>query len=148
MDDEARIIASDLMALHRDGVIGGADDPEALFYGVLIHLFDTRYAGKVSPVSERQNQPAITNKWAGPVSKTFAGCPVITPTLSSLEELEPLLRKLAAQPGSIILVAFETFHDCNDCRVSYAWLSAAERKVVRKALERARKRRSRSAVAA
>lgn len=62
MDDEARMIASDLVALHRDGVIGGADDPEALFYAVLIHLFEARYAGKVSPGSEAPG-PAITSKW-------------------------------------------------------------------------------------
>lgn len=80
------------------------------------------------------------------VSKTIAGCQVIPPTLPSLEELEPLLQKLAAQPGSIVLVAFESFQDRNDCRVSYAWLSAAERKVLRMALERARKRRLRAAV--
>ena len=71
---------------------------------------------------------------------------MIPPTLPSLEELEPFLKKLAAQPGSIVLVAFESFKDRNDCRVSYAWLSAAERKVLRKALERARKRRLRAAV--
>lgn len=71
---------------------------------------------------------------------------MIPPTLPSLEELEPLLQKLALQPGSIVLVAFESFQDRNDCRVSYAWLSAAERRVLRTALERERKRRLRAAV--
>jgi hypothetical protein len=65
MDDEARIIARDLVALHQDGVIGGADDPEALFYAVLIHLFDARYAGKMSAACEAPG-PAFTNKWAVP----------------------------------------------------------------------------------
>ena len=80
------------------------------------------------------------------VSKTIAGCQVIAPTLPGLEELEPLLQKLAPYPGSIVLVTFESFQDRNDCRVSYAWLSAAERKVLRNALERARERRLRAAV--
>ena len=57
MDDEARIIASDLMALHRDGVIGGADDPEALFYAVLIHLFDSTLRRQGEP-SVRAPKPA------------------------------------------------------------------------------------------
>jgi hypothetical protein len=48
-------IALDLVALWREGVIGSADDPEAFFYAVLLHLFDGQYAGK-APAAE-ENSP-------------------------------------------------------------------------------------------
>ena len=32
-------IAGELVKLHRSGVIKGADDPEAVFYANLVHLF-------------------------------------------------------------------------------------------------------------
>jgi hypothetical protein len=63
--EQARTIALELVGLHRDGAISGADDPEARFYAVLIHLFEARYAGKVSPEVHAPD-PAVANKWAGP----------------------------------------------------------------------------------
>ena len=61
MDDQAKAIALELVALYRDEVIAGADDPEATFTLYYIRLFEARYAGKVSPGSEAPG-PAITSK--------------------------------------------------------------------------------------
>ena len=60
---------------------------------------------------------------------------MITPKLPGLENLAPELEKLEIYPQSIVLIAIE------DCRVSWGWFSAAERRALRAALERARKRR-------
>jgi hypothetical protein len=49
LDERARLIALDLVALYRDGAIRAADDPEARFYATVMVLFDGRYAGKASP---------------------------------------------------------------------------------------------------
>ena len=38
-DPEARRVAGELVKLHRDGAIKGADDPEAAFYAQVIHTF-------------------------------------------------------------------------------------------------------------
>jgi hypothetical protein len=65
MAEQARTIALELVGLHRDGAISGADDPEARFYAVLIHLFEARYAGKVSMEAQAPD-PAVENKWVGP----------------------------------------------------------------------------------
>ena len=48
MDEYARVIAGDLVALYRDGAIRAADDPEARFYATLMVFFEARYAGRVS----------------------------------------------------------------------------------------------------
>jgi hypothetical protein len=46
MDEYARVIAGDLVALYRDGAIRAADDPEARFYAALMVFFQARYAGR------------------------------------------------------------------------------------------------------
>ena len=61
------------------------------------------------------------------------------PKLPTQEDLATELGKLEAFPSSIVLIAIESFR--NDCRVTWGWFSAAERKTLRAALERARKRR-------
>ena len=66
---------------------------------------------------------------------------MIPPRLPTLEELGALLEKLSTHPGSIMVICCESFRTRNDCRVTAAWLSESERKVVRSALERVRKRR-------
>jgi hypothetical protein len=45
-DPEARRIAGELVKLHRDGAIKGADDPEAHFFASLLHTFGATYNGK------------------------------------------------------------------------------------------------------
>ena len=49
VDDEAeaRRIAAELVKLHGDGAIGGAEDPEARFYAILVHAFGATYNGKI-----------------------------------------------------------------------------------------------------
>jgi hypothetical protein len=48
IDERARLIALDLVALYHDGAIRAADDPEARFYATVMVLFDGRYAGKAA----------------------------------------------------------------------------------------------------
>ena len=48
-DDEARRVASELVKLHRDGAIAGADDSEAIFYANLLHSFGATYRGRNEP---------------------------------------------------------------------------------------------------
>ena len=40
---EARRVAGELVKVHRDGVIRGADDSEAIFYARLLRIFDATY---------------------------------------------------------------------------------------------------------
>ena len=61
---------------------------------------------------------------------------MIAPKLPALEDLATELETLEIYPNSIVLIAIE------DCRVTWGWFSAAERKALRAALERARKRRA------
>lgn len=70
---------------------------------------------------------------------------MIPPTFPSNAELGPALEKLEAYPGSVILLAVEPAEArCNFCRVTWAWLSKDERRTLKIALERARKRRETS----
>ena len=45
---EAQRIAGELIKLHRDGAISGADDPEARFWAKLIHNFGATYTGRIA----------------------------------------------------------------------------------------------------
>ena len=67
---------------------------------------------------------------------------MIAPKLPALEDLAPELEKLEIYPNSILLIAIEASPSSADCRVTWGWFSAAERKALRAALERARKRRA------
>jgi hypothetical protein len=61
---------------------------------------------------------------------------MIPPTFPSTEQLQPELEKLEAHPGSIVLLAIEPAEaHSNFCRVTVAWLSADERKALRRVLE-------------
>ena len=66
---------------------------------------------------------------------------MIPPTWPSAAELQPALDKLEAHPGSLVLLAIEQPEVCNFCRVTFAWLSADERKALRRALEVCRRKR-------
>ena len=46
-EPEARLIAAELVKLHRDGAISGPDDPEARFFADLIHTFGSTYTGRI-----------------------------------------------------------------------------------------------------
>jgi hypothetical protein len=67
IDERARLIALDLVALYHDGAIHAVDDPEARFYATVMAVFDGRYAGKVAsgeplpplPVTQLRPLPAI-----------------------------------------------------------------------------------------
>jgi hypothetical protein len=47
-------IAAELAKLHRDDVISGPDDPEAVFYATLVRDFGASYAVKRSPSADRE----------------------------------------------------------------------------------------------
>ncbi len=68
---------------------------------------------------------------------------MIPPTLAlSRSSFGPALEKLEANPGSVILIAVESAEaHCNFCRVTWAWLSREERKALRAALLKAKKKR-------
>ena len=53
---------------------------------------------------------------------------MIPPKLPTIADLREQLKKLEANPGSIVLIALESFETRNDCRVTTSWLSAEERK--------------------
>jgi hypothetical protein len=55
-------------------------------------------------------------------------------TFPSPRELEPWLRKLLEHPGSVIIMAVEKPLGPEGPRVTYAWLSSAERSALRKGL--------------
>ena len=64
--------------------------------------------------------------------------------LPNVADLQSHLDRLEANPGSVILLAIEMAEPrCNFTRCTCAWLSKAERKALRLALERARKTRAR-----
>lgn len=69
---------------------------------------------------------------------------MIVPTLPPTAELQPHLDRLERNPGSIILLAIEVPEVCNFARVTVGWFDAEERKALRAALERARKKRAQS----
>jgi hypothetical protein len=61
----------------------------------------------------------------------------------AISELQPQLEQLEANPGSVLLLAVEMAESqCNFCRVTWAWLSKQERRTLKSALERARKKRA------
>ena len=67
---------------------------------------------------------------------------MIAPTLPTIEELRLWLEKLEQHECSVVLIAIEKAESCsNFCRVTWAWLSAADRKTL-KGLERARQKRA------
>jgi hypothetical protein len=51
---EAHRIAAELAKLHRDGVISGPDDPQAVFYATLVRDFGGSYMVKRSPSADRE----------------------------------------------------------------------------------------------
>jgi hypothetical protein len=73
---------------------------------------------------------------------------MISPKFPSLEDSAPELRKLKTQPGSIVLIALDSFVDGNACRHTRGWLSSTERKALHVAFERARRRRATAAAEA
>jgi DNA excision repair protein ERCC-4 len=82
------------------------------------------------------------------LAKAIARLPdrsMIPPTFPSAEQLRPVLEKLEAHPGSLVLVAIEQPEVCNFCRVTWSWLSREERKALRRALEVCRRKRQRLA---
>jgi hypothetical protein len=66
---------------------------------------------------------------------------VIEPKIPTVAELKPWLSRLDANPGSVVLIALESFDTRNDCRVTIGWLSKEERQSLKAGLERARRRR-------
>ena len=58
LDERARLIALDLVALYHDGPIRAANDPEARFYATVMVLFDGRYAGKAAREETLQPLPS------------------------------------------------------------------------------------------
>lgn len=67
---------------------------------------------------------------------------MITPKLPNSETLQPLIDQLEKSPGSIVLIAIEPAESiCNFCRVNVGWFSREERKELKAALERARRKR-------
>jgi hypothetical protein len=70
---------------------------------------------------------------------------VIAPDLPNAEQLRPVLEKLEAHPGSLVLVAIEQPEVCNFCRVTWSWLLREERKALKAGLERARQKRRKAA---
>ena len=70
---------------------------------------------------------------------------MIPPRFPDPTELQPLLEKLEAHPGSVVLLAIEQPEVCNFCRVTVAWLRADERKALRRALEACRRKRQKAA---
>ena len=66
---------------------------------------------------------------------------MIPPTLPSVCELQTQLDKLEACPGSVLLIAVELPSNQNFHRVTWAWISAAERKTLKRSLTTARKKR-------
>jgi hypothetical protein len=66
---------------------------------------------------------------------------MIPPRLQSLADLQPLLEKLEAAPGSVVFIVLEGFKSRSDCRVSVAWLSREERESLRRDLLRCREKR-------
>ena len=65
---------------------------------------------------------------------------MIPPILPTVEDLRPQLDRLEANPDSVILLPIEQPEVCNFGRVTWAWLSKAERQTLKAALERARKK--------
>ena len=51
---EAHRIAAELAKLHRDDVISGPDDPQAVFYATLVRAFRASYTVKRSPSADRE----------------------------------------------------------------------------------------------
>ena len=66
---------------------------------------------------------------------------MIAPTLPSADELRPHLARLEATPGSVLLIAVELPGTQNFCRVTCGFFDAGERKALRAALARCRKKR-------
>jgi hypothetical protein len=98
-------------------------------------------AGHSSGHSRSHTRSRRLNFRAGSQARAVATPQVIAPKLPRQEELATELGKLEAFPSSIVLIAIESFPNSTDCRVTWGWFSAAERKMLRAALERARERR-------
>jgi hypothetical protein len=59
---KAHRIAGELVKMHRDGAIKGADDPEAQFYSPVLHTFGGTYASKRSDKKEAPTGPYVPTK--------------------------------------------------------------------------------------
>jgi hypothetical protein len=62
--------------------------------------------------------------------------------LPTPQELAPWIQKLESAPGSVVLIAVEQPEVCNFARCTAAWLSKEERKDLKAALEKARRKRA------
>ena len=62
--------------------------------------------------------------------------------LPTPQDLAPWIQKLEAVPGSVVLIAVEQPEVCNFARCTAAWLSREERKTLKTALEKARRKRA------
>ena len=118
-DPESVRIAGELKKLHRDGAIKttSKDDAEAFFYASFIKTFGASYSGNLN-----KDEPTRLS----------------SPTL---DQLQPALAKPEAAPRSIVLIALEAFKSRSDCRVTVGFFTAAERRILKCALERCRQKR-------
>ena len=66
---------------------------------------------------------------------------MIPPVIPSLADLEPWLAKLTRHEGSVVLIALESFSTRTDCRCTWGWFDAQEKKALRAALLKARAKR-------
>jgi hypothetical protein len=64
-----------------------------------------------------------------------------SPLVPDLEALKPWLDRLEANEGSVVLIALESFQTRNDCRCTVGWFNADEKKALRSALIKCRKKR-------
>jgi hypothetical protein len=64
-----------------------------------------------------------------------------SPLVPDLEALKPWLDRLEANEGSVVLIALESFQTRNDCRCTIGWFNADEKKALRSALIKCRKKR-------
>jgi hypothetical protein len=65
MDEYARVIVGDLVALYRDWAIRAADDPEAGFFAALLVLFEARFAARASSKETRGDSSLPSTGRAG-----------------------------------------------------------------------------------
>ncbi len=66
---------------------------------------------------------------------------MIAPNLPTQDDLKPQLERLEETPGSVVLIALELPSTQNFCRIGVGFFNAEERKALRAALARCKKRR-------
>lgn len=104
-----------------------------------IHPHETTEREDKSPLNQSQGH-----------HETNSQVKILAPKLPSIEELQPQIDKLAAHPGSVILIAvtlptaesgmqIQNYHE-----VGTAWFSKAEADSLRSALQRAKLKRSKA----